>query len=191
MPAAQPAPSFSAARKRGEAGSTIQNSIASVWPMLRHASIRSALDTSTSPDLIAGVCPATCTWTRPVATATIAAPIGWLDRLRRLPRAEVHEFDQQVGVGAAEKGRGVALAVLHVIRSSANPISVGTLTMQQIVDGDPKREAELRQRAEREASLSTLGLRDGAGSYAGQLRQVVLAQSARAEAPAATRRRGR
>src|SRR6185437_12574552 len=53
---------------------TIQNSIASDWAMLRHPSTRSAAATRTSPGRTVGVWPASCTWIRPRATATMPVP---------------------------------------------------------------------------------------------------------------------
>ncbi len=63
-------------RDDGAPGVTIQNRTASAWPRLRHPPTRSLSATSTSPWRTAGVRPATCTCTSPLATATMPVPRG-------------------------------------------------------------------------------------------------------------------
>ena len=135
------------------------------WPMLRHPSTRSLSATSTSPERTAGVRPAICTWTSPLATATIPVPL-LVARPAGLARVEVHEVDPQLRVAVAEQRDRALEAALGVLGPPPDPVDLGILAVEQVVDRDAECGAEPRERREREASFGPFGLGDRARRHA-------------------------
>ena len=145
--------------------------------------------TSTSPWRIAGVWSATLTWTRPLATPTIAVP-GGVAGASAVSRASRCTRSTNTSEPAPPSSVSVRRSRARDRRSGARA-------------GRPRRRLRAAGRrssrpgrrsaspaSPARAALGALGLRDGARRHAGEVTQIVLAQLARARTAAASPPRG-
>jgi hypothetical protein len=70
-----------------------------------------------------------------------------------LTRAQLHQVDADPRRRVAEQSQRRLVAVLRMVGSPADPVQVGLVAVQQVVDRDPERRAQLRQGAERQPPL--------------------------------------
>lgn len=102
------------------------------------------------------------------------APLLGEHRFALFPRREPDEVDPQIRAFGPENRHRALRPMLGALDAATDPVDVGILAANQVVDRHPESGREPGQRGEGEPALAALGLRDGAAGHPGELGQLVL-----------------